>query len=222
MVAAMGDDPGALFFQPNDLSDLFGPGGDTPDLSGILGDPTGNFDLGINIDPFTGGTWGTPDLSGLDPSTIDLLGGLGATGGDLFSGPNWLNAIGSVTGALGGLGGTSGSTGSGSSGGGGNSTGGKGILNSLLGNNPLGMLLPSLLALGGGIMNRNATNDATQQVVQGLQNASTQAQNLIGGAQAGYQPYMSAGTTALSKLANMGNSNIAGMFKPLGTGKGIR
>jgi hypothetical protein len=155
-------------------------------------------------------------------------GGLGDIGG--YTPQQYANMMGTTDG-ISGLGGLNGLAGAGQTGDGsisgsspggglkpGTSAGGS-LLNSLGG---LGGILPLLLAAGSGLMGRQATQQATQQTVQGINNASDQANKLITGAQANYNPYMQAGGTALSKLANAAPSNIAGMFKPLGTGRYVK
>jgi hypothetical protein len=87
---------------------------------------------------------------------------------------------------------------------------------------PLAQALNALGAVGGAFISRNATNDATQQAVGAINSASDQVKQILGGAQANYTPYMQAGTTALAKLANAAPSNIAGMFGPLGSGRGLQ
>lgn len=92
-------------------------------------------------------------------------------------------------------------------------------------------ILPMILGGVSGAMGRNATNQATQQTIDGLHNASAQATSLIngpGGAAAGYQPFMQQGGVALSKLAGQAPSNLASQFGalapnygPLGSGKGL-
>lgn len=202
-------DFGSLFLQPDnsdmfDLSSLFGGGNDWQpmDISGIDENPW----LSMTTAPDSTGLGGLSDIFNLSG------GGIANMTPDQYA-----SLFGGIANAARPPGANSGYAGGGAPSG--NSGGG---LSSLLGNNGLASILPMLLAAGGGLLNRNATNDATQQVVQGLNNASDQAKQLIGGAQANYQPYMQAGTTALSKLANMDNSNIAGQFKPLGSGKYIR
>jgi len=198
----------------------------TLDLLGNVGQTASTVDPGQMFANTQGGgvssLFGTPDLSNVDPATADLLTqlGYGTTGipGLMNSGANLLGS------AAAGTGGTSG-------GGGGSSSGAKaptgagtgGSLTSLLTS-----LLPMLLAAGGGILNRNAANTATAQTVAGLNNASAQATNLIngssgtGGAAGNYSPYLQGGQAALSSLAGMGHSNIAGNFKPLGSGKAFK
>lgn len=90
-------------------------------------------------------------------------------------------------------------------------------------------LLPMALSGVSGAMNRSATNDATAQTLAGLNKASDQATQLINGASQGYQPFMQAGTSALSKLSSQAPSNLAaqfgslaGQFAPLGSGRGIK
>src|SRR5665213_3880298 len=91
----------------------------------------------------------------------------------------------------------------------------------------LSSLLPMLAVGASGLMNRNAVNAGTAQTVAGLHDASAQATNLIngsggtGGAAGNYTPYIQSGQSALSTLAGMGNSNIAGNFQPLGSGKAL-
>jgi hypothetical protein len=85
----------------------------------------------------------------------------------------------------------------------------------------LGQLLPFLATLGGGLMSRNATQDATHQVQDSLANANNQVTSLLGGAGSGFKPYQDAGLSALGKMQAFPQSNLAGNFKPLGSGRGI-
>jgi hypothetical protein len=66
-------------------------------------------------------------------------------------------------------------------------------------------LLPLLGAAGpllGGILARNATRRATDQIVGGFQNANQQIQKALGGPSL-YQGYMNTGNQALGNLAQM-------------------
>ena len=88
----------------------------------------------------------------------------------------------------------------------------------------IGSLLPLLSALGigaGGFMGYNATNKATDQMAGAVKDANKQITDILGGAQAGYQPYQQAGQGALGQLANIGYKPLAGNFRPLGSGQGM-
>lgn len=85
----------------------------------------------------------------------------------------------------------------------------------------LGALLPMLASIYGGVQSRNATQDATHQVQQSLADANTTITGLLGGAGSMYKPYQDAGTAALAKLSALPPSNIAGQFKPIGSGRGL-
>lgn len=92
-----------------------------------------------------------------------------------------------------------------------------------------GFTLPSWLlsALGiaapvaGGIINHNTAQQATQNAMNQINNTNQQITSILGGARAGYAPYMQAGQAALTGLMNMPKSNLVGMFKPIGSGKGL-
>ena len=77
-------------------------------------------------------------------------------------------------------------------------------------------------------MNRNATNDATQQTIAGINKASDQATGLINGASGNFTPYIQQGQSALAKMAAQPPSNIAsqfgplqGNYRPLGSGRAL-
>jgi hypothetical protein len=72
-------------------------------------------------------------------------------------------------------------------------------------------------SLGTGLMSQHATNQATQQTVNGINAASDQAKQLIGAAQANYAPFTANVGQSLAKLASP--VNLAGNFKPLGSGR---
>ena len=88
--------------------------------------------------------------------------------------------------------------------------------NGNLNSNALLSLLTSL-GMGAGVLNQNsATRDATQQLQNAANQANAKAEELIGGVRPNYQPYMQAGTQALSGLQGMvGNSNLAGKYGSL-------
>lgn len=204
----MDDDLGSLFFQPNN-SDLF-------DLSGLFGG--GDDWQPMDIDQISEDPW----MSMVTPPDSTGLGGLTdlfniSNGGIAGMDPTQYAALfGGLANAARPPGATSGYAGNGQGGG---SGGGGNPLGSL---SSLGSLLPYLALLGGSLYGNSQTNKATDQAVGAINSASDQVKQILGGAQANYQPYMNAGTTALSKLANAAPSNIAGQFKPLGTGRGIR
>lgn len=71
-----------------------------------------------------------------------------------------------------------------------------------------------LAPLAGGLYSANKTNQATQQVLGGINNANTAIKGILG-APSVYAPYTGAGQTAISKLNGM---NFQPMnFAPLGT-----
>lgn len=82
-------------------------------------------------------------------------------------------------------------------------------------------LLPLLASVYGGINSRNAAEDGARQLQEGADKANDEARGLIGGAAAGYKPYMDAGTGALAKLQSMAPSNLAAQFRPIGSGRGL-
>jgi hypothetical protein len=88
--------------------------------------------------------------------------------------------------------------------------------NGNINSNALLSLLTSL-GMAGGLVNQNsATRDATAQLQEAARAANAKAEELIGGARANYQPYMQAGTQALSGLQGMvGNSNLSGKYGSL-------
>src|SRR6185312_401475 len=102
-------------------------------------------------------------------STIGLLNSIGYGTPD-FSGADFGSIFGNLAGIGSAIGGSKPSGSTGVSGGSGGSLGG------------LRGILPSLLALGSGLMGQHATNQATQQTVNGINAASDQAKQLIGAA----------------------------------------
>jgi hypothetical protein len=65
----------------------------------------------------------------------------------------------------------------------------------------------SLLAAGaGGIMNKNATSKATDQILSSIKDANTQVGNILGpggGAQQSLQPYLAGGAAAMQAAPGM-------------------
>lgn len=187
-----------FFFQPDDFSDW-----QPDDISQITEDPW----LNMVMPPDATGL-GNVDGSG-SLSDIFNIGNGGIAGMD----PSQYAALfGGIANAARPPGATSGYAGGNASGGIGNAGGS--LLGSLGG---LSGLLPILLAAGSGILGRNATNQATQQTVNGINAASDQAKQLIGAAQANYAPFTANIGQSLAKLA--APVNLAGNFKPLGSGK---
>lgn len=76
----------------------------------------------------------------------------------------------------------------------------------------------------GGVLAYHATNKATNQMQQGITNASAAANSLLGtgagGAGALFQPYQQAGQGALAKLQGMNWTPLAPQYKPLGPASG--
>lgn len=178
--------------------------------------PSGDYGAGYGDNPFdtSGGAY-DPNL---DPSLPS---------GDGAYDPRLDTGVPMAGNQYGGGGYTGGGYGSGAGGG---SSGGmlQQIIHALTGSNgggsamgALGALAPFLASLYGGIQSHNATQDATHQIQQSLSNANDQVSSLLGGAQATYKPYMDAGLGALAKLQAMQPSNLAGNFKPIGSGKGL-
>lgn len=195
-----------FFFQPDDI-----------DLSNWQ-----PMDIGqISEDPWLSMVT-SPDATGLE--NLDGTGSLSdlfniSNGGIAGMDPTQYAALfGGLANAARPPGATSGYAGGGTAGGGGGSGGGAGglggLFNSLGG---LGGILPALLSLGSGLMGQHATNQATQQTVNGINAASDQAKQLIGAAQANYAPFTANVGQSLAKLA--APVNLAGNFKPLGSGK---
>lgn len=85
----------------------------------------------------------------------------------------------------------------------------------------LSSLLPFIASIFGGINASHATNQATQQIMNSLNNANGQITSLLGGARDNFTPYRQAGTSALTQLQNLPQSNLAGMFRPIGSGRGL-
>lgn len=133
---------------------------------------------------------------------------------------NWnFNDIGSYLGNIPGLGG--GDSGGGSSGGGSSGSGSSGAKPT---GSPLGSmqsLLPILAMIGGGINQNVNTREATDAMLS----ANRDAQNLIQGQldrnATRFTPWTGAGADAVAQLAAMPPSNLAGRYKPLGSGRGI-
>lgn len=87
------------------------------------------------------------------------------------------------------------------------------------GNFDIGALLAVLAAAGGGVNTFNATKDAVAGLKQGAADANKAATDTIGGAQANYAPYISAGQDAIGKLQGMiGTNNLADKYAAHGNG----
>lgn len=181
------------------------------DLSTFF-DSGGGGDFVDNWDP---GVMGDPGAFGLDPNLADIFANWGGgAGGDGTDGSGDFNAGGGSSGGSG-VGSLWGQIsrlfgGSGGNGGGGNgSSGGDGLMG----------LLPYLALIGGGINQHGATNDATNAMLQANQNAMNYLQGQQGGQR--FQPWVDAGTGALSRMASMPPSDLASRFKPLGSGRAM-
>jgi hypothetical protein len=86
------------------------------------------------------------------------------------------------------------------------------------GNINSGGLLTLLSALGlgaGGLMNRNATNNATNLMSGSIDKANNAITGLLGAQQQAYAPYQQAGASALGKLQGMNYQPLAGKFSPV-------
>lgn len=91
------------------------------------------------------------------------------------------------------------------------------------GGSGLGFLIPALATIGAGLYGSRNTQRASQQAIQGLENANQSATNLLGplaGANSIFAPYLQAGQNGINRLNGM-NSNLAAGFRPLGAGRGI-
>lgn len=87
-----------------------------------------------------------------------------------------------------------------------------------------GGLLPLLSMLGigaGAYLNRSASQDAAKQMSDAVNGANNRATQIFADQGALYKPYYDMGTAAIDKLRNTPQSNLAGNFVPLGTGRGI-
>lgn len=206
-----------------------GAGYGLPDPSSVM--------EGSGYNPTLGDLSGASDGGGVSPgqpgdgigSLTDTGGGGHSLGGDLSSasgvadspGANVFNAAG--TGAAGGSG-----------------YGNGGIMDQIKSMFPgvdastLGTLANLLGPVLGGILTKNATSKATDQVLAGIDKAGQQATSLLGGNAALYKPYTDAGPAGVAKLQDMmgnsslagnfkpiANQNIAGQFRPLGAGRGL-
>lgn len=88
-------------------------------------------------------------------------------------------------------------------------------------NSSLPMLLSALGIGAGGYMNSKATSKATGQMTDAVKQANAAITQILGGAQGAYKPYTDLGPVATQRLLNAPQSNLAGQFGPLGSGKGI-
>lgn len=107
------------------------------------------------------------------------------------------------------------SAGGGGGSGGGSGGGAGGILGTLGGIPGLAGLLAPLL---GGILNSNATKNATNQTVAGINKASDQVQGILG-QPSPFAPFTQAGQGAMAKLQGMNYQPLAGRFGNLGAGR---
>lgn len=85
----------------------------------------------------------------------------------------------------------------------------------------LGSLLPLLGMLGGGIYGINQQGKATNQMQDAIAKSNDIITQQLGGSSKLYDPYRTAGLDALTKIQNLPPSNLAGNFKPLGSGRGM-
>ena len=145
------------------------------------------------------GSYGMTDngLGTTDPTSPDgtltpgQIAGLGSSGGGSGGGINLANLLRSF-----GLGGN-------------NASGGGVDWGSLLG-------LAGLI--GGGINANNKTADATKYMTDAANKANEQVTGVLGNASKNYDPYTAAGTSAIGRMQNQPPSNLAGNFRPLGSG----
>lgn len=112
--------------------------------------------------------------------------------------------------------GSGGSPGGGGAGGGIGGGAGNGILGALGGIPGLAGILAPLL---GGLLNSNATKNATNQTVAGINKASDQVQGILG-QPSPFAPFTQAGQGAMAKLQNMNYQPLAPQFSNLGAGRG--
>ena len=117
----------------------------------------------------------------------------------------------------------------GGSGGGGGALSGLGKLLGLGQGGDMSGLLGLLGSIGGGLLNYNATNKASDQLQQGIKDSNKVITDTLSGNNALYEPWRQAGLTALDKFQNQAPSNLAAGFGPLagnynslGSGKGIK
>lgn len=81
-----------------------------------------------------------------------------------------------------------------------------------------GSILGMLGILGGAYTANQSTKSGTDAMVNAANSANDQVKSILGGAGAGYNPYIQAGQSALTTMQNQPPSNLAGNFKPLGSG----
>lgn len=159
----------------------------------LIGDP-GAFGLGGD-DPYA--NWG----GGADGDGTDGSSDFGSGGGG--AGGLWNQIIGAI-GKIPGIGG------------GGGTGGGAGGIGSIIGS-----LLPIIGAIGGGINQRSANNDAREAMLR----ANEQATNEIRGAQdrnaQTFLPYTDQGREAIWNMNATGARPLAGRYQPLGQGRGM-
>lgn len=78
----------------------------------------------------------------------------------------------------------------------------------------------SLLALGGGGLNRiNSVDRASEQMQEAANKANEMATSTIGGAQGNFAPYISAGQNAVGQMAAFDKTPLAAKFQATGGGK---
>ena len=162
------------------------------------------------VDPFSSSAMGDLSQYGLDPTQFTYT----PTPADQLNNDSWANqqfgnpaAYGLTTGDLG-IGPT------------GVQSGGFSLA-SLLNGLGLGALVPLLGMLGGGLLARNATNTATNDIVNAYNTANQKITGILGPSNQTFAPYMSLGQMAAAKLADLGTQPIAQNFRPLGSGRGI-
>lgn len=171
--------------------DLFDFGYDDPDFSLLAEQPMPEFETSLTLDDWTPDM--IPDFSTIEQQPTPTFPQGLKLDPSIINGGNGVDMLGSIAKMFG-------------------LTDKNGNINS----NALLSLLTSL-GMAGGVLNQNsATRDATAQLQEAARAANARAEELIGGARANYQPYMQAGTQALSGLQGMvGNSNLSGKYGSL-------
>jgi uncharacterized spore protein YtfJ len=144
------------------------------------------------VDPWDRQAMGDLNAYGLDPNAINAALAAGGSGGGNSS---VLASLAKLLGFGGGSGG---------------------------GNSWLPALL-SMLGIGAGAyLNHSASTDAARQITDSINAANDKVTGILQGNNALFQPYMDIGKQGVAALSAMPNSNIAGNFNPLGTGRGIK
>ena len=73
----------------------------------------------------------------------------------------------------------------------------------------------------GGIMAKNATSKASDQMQNAAKDANTMVQGMYQPAQAAFQPFINAGQGAIAKASGMNYQPLAPQFQPLGAGRAM-